>query len=193
MISMAENEKDIHHKAAAPTQEDSNERKPVSRSRSRGQQRRSQRSVFQYITVLFAAAFLLLLMTYMMQQRLNKAEIDDLQESSNSTLQTLDNIIAERDQLRQENQELSDQLEDALQTAQNSANTVAKQERALQAMDWFWRIQRQFSRGYTRAARELAEQFEASGLVSDLPDVSYAEPDGPSPKQQYAELYDLLF
>ena len=92
MISMAENEKDIHHKAAAPTQEDSNERKPVSRSRSRGQQRRSQRSVFQYITVLFAAAFLLLLMTYMMQQRLNKAEIDDLQESSNSTLQTLDNI-----------------------------------------------------------------------------------------------------
>ena len=193
MTTMAESEKEIKPKAAPSPQEDSKEGKAAPRTRSRGQQRRSRRLVFQYITVLFAAAFLLLLLTYMMQQRLNKAQIDDLQESSNSTLQTLENIIAERDELRQKNQELSDQLEDALQSAENSANTVSKQERALQAMDWFWRIQRQFSRGYTRAARELAEQFEASGLVADLPDVSYAEPDGPSPKQQYAELYDLLF
>lgn len=188
---MAESEKDRNSSSPAPEKKE--ERKPSARTRARGQQRRSQRSVFQYITVLFAAAFLLLLMTYMMQQRLNKAEIDDLQQSSNSTLQTLENIIAERDQLRQENQELSDQLEDAVQAAENSAATAKEQARALEAMDWFWRIQRQFSRGYTRAARELAEQFEATGLVDALPDVSYAEPDGPSPKQQYAELYDLLF
>lgn len=188
---MAESEKDRNPSSPAPEKKE--ERKPSARTRARGQQRRSQRSVFQYITVLFAAAFLLLLMTYMMQQRLNKAEIDDLQQSSNSTLQTLENIIAERDQLRQENQELSDQLEDAVQAAENSAATTKEQARALEAMDWFWRIQRQFSRGYTRAARELAEQFEATGLVDALPDVSYAEPDGPSPKQQYAELYDLLF
>lgn len=180
-------------KPSSPAPEKAGERKPSPRSRARGQQRRSQRSVFQYITVLFAAAFLLLLMTYMMQQRLNKAEIDDLQQSSNSTLQTLENIIAERDQLRQENQELSDQLEDAIQAAENSSAQAQEQDRALQAMDWFWRIQRQFSRGYTSAARELAQQFEASGLVDALPDVSYAEPDGPSPKQQYAELYELLF
>ena len=188
---MAESEKDRNPSSPAPEKKE--ERKPSARTRARGQQRRSQRSVFQYITVLFVAAFLLLLMTYMMQQRLNKAEIDDLQQSSNSTLQTLENIIAERDQLRQENQELSDQLEDAVQAAENSAATAKEQARALEAMDWFWRIQRQFSRGYTRAARELAEQFEATGLVDALPDVSYAEPDGPSPKQQYAELYDLLF
>lgn len=188
---MAESEKDRTPSSPAPEKKE--ERKPSARTRARGQQRRSQRSVFQYITVLFAAAFLLLLMTYMMQQRLNKAEIDDLQKSSNSTLQTLENIIAERDQLRQENQELSDQLEDAIQAAENSSATAKEQARALEAMDWFWRIQRQFSRGYTKAARELAEQFEASGLVDALPDVSYAEPDGPSPKQQYAELYDLLF
>ena len=132
---MAENHKDPSTQAPSSPAEKEGARKTSSRNRSRGQQRRSQRSVFQYITVLF----------------------------------------------------------DALQEAEASEATVAKQERALQAMDWFWRIQRQFSRGYTRAARELAEQFEASGLVADLPDVSYAEPDGPSPKQQYAELYDLLF
>lgn len=188
---MAETEKEL--KTPSPAPEKPSDRKPSARTKARGQQRRSRRSVFQYITVLFAAAFLLLLITYMMQQRLNKAEIDDLQQTSNSTLQTLENIIAERDHLRQQNEELTKQLEDALQAAETSFNTAEEQERALQAMDWFWRIQRQFSRGYTGAARELAEQFEASGLVDDLPDVSYAEPDAPSPKQQYAELYDLLF
>ena len=189
---MAKPNKVSKGQTSTPTPE-SGGRGSTSRPRSKGQQRRSRSSVFQYITVLFAAAFLLLLMTYMMQQRLNRAEINDLQQSSNSTLQTLENIIAERDQLRQEKQELSDQLEEALQEAETASSTIEAQERALQAMDWFWRIQRQFSRGYTGAARELAEQFEATGLVGALPDLSYAEPDGPTPKQQYAELYDLLF
>lgn len=164
-----------------------------SEKNTRKQQRRSQRSVFQYITVLFAAAFLLLLLTYMMQQRLNKAEINDLQQDSKSTLQTLENIIAERDQLQKENGELTDELEDITQAAEASRQEAEQLEKSLQAMDWFWRIQRQFSRGYTNAARELAEQFDASGLVDSLPDTSFAEPDGPSPKQQYEELHDLLF
>ena len=185
---MAGSERDTHSQQPA-------EGRRSSPGQLKRQQRHSRRSVFQYLAILFAAAFLLLLLTYVMQQRVERAQdqIDDLQESSNSALQTLENIIAERDQLRQENEELSDELEDALQAAANSSATIKSQERSLQAMDWFWRIQRQFSRGYTRAARELAEQFEASGLVDALPEVSYAEPDGPSPKQQYAELYDLLF
>lgn len=187
---MAEEKKDTS-KAPSPSPAEKGGR--PSASSTRKQQRRSQRSVFQYITVLFAAAFLLLLLTYVMQQRLNKAEIDDLQQTSNSTLQTLENIIAERDQLRQQTQELSDQLDDVMQAAKDSNEKVEELERSLQAMDWFWRIQRQFSRGYTNAARELAEQFDASGLVDALPSTSYAEPDGPSPKQQYEELHDLLF
>ena len=159
------------------------------------QQRHSRRSVFQYLAILFAAAFLLLLLTYVMQQRVERAQdqIDDLQESSNSALQTLENIIAQRDQLKEENQTLNEELEQAWQDVQESQSQIDSQERALQAMDWFWRIQRQFSRGYTNAARELAEAFEASGLVEDLPDTAYAEPDGPSPAQQYQELHDLLF
>ena len=159
------------------------------------QQRHSRRSVFQYLAILFAAAFLLLLLTYVMQQRVERAQdqIDDLQESSNSALQTLENIIAQRDQLKEENEALDEELQQAWQDIQQAQTQAEEQERALQAMDWFWRIQRQFSRGYTNAARELAEAFEASGLVEDLPDTAYAEPDGPSPAQQYQELHDLLF
>ena len=161
----------------------------------RRQQRHSRRSVFQYLAILFAAAFLLLLLAYVMQQRVERAQdqIDDLQESANSALQTLENIIAERDQLKEENQALSGELQQAWQDVQQAQGQIEEQERALQAMDWFWRIQRQFSRGYTGAARELAEAFEAYGLVDDLPDAAIAEPDGPSPAQQYQELYDLLF
>ena len=159
------------------------------------QQRHSRRSVFQYLAILFAAAFLLLLLTYVMQQRVERAQdqIDDLQESSNSALQTLENIIAQRDQLKEENEALDEELQQAWQDIQQAQTQAEEQERALQAMDWFWRIQRQFSRGYTNAARELAEAFEASGLVGELPDTAYAEPDGPSPAQQYQELHDLLF
>ena len=161
----------------------------------RRQQRHSRRSVFQYLAILFAAAFLLLLLAYVMQQRVERAQdqIDDLQASSDSALQTLENIIAERDKLKEENEALSGDLQQAWQDVQQAQAQLEEQERSLQAMDWFWRIQRQFSRGYTSAARELAEAFEASGLVDALPDTAVAEPDGPSPAQQYQELYDLLF
>ena len=39
----------------------------------------------------------------------------------------------------------------------------------------------------------IKKAFEATGLPDALPDTSYAEPDGPSPKDQYQELYDILF
>lgn len=188
---MSEHEQSQCDGAQTPTQEPAAPKKQPRRSRS--QARRSQNSVFQYITILFAAAFVLLLMTYMMQQRLNKAQIDDLEQISHSTLQSLENIISERDQLRSDKEELSDELDDALQTAKNSTELAKEQAKALEAMDWFWRIQRQFSRGYTRDAKELAQEFEARGLAEALPDTSYAQPDGPSPKQQYEELRKFLF
>lgn len=192
---MASSERTPHPQQPAPAGEPSSKDRKNSPGHIKRQQRHSRRSVLQYLAILFAAAFLLLLLTYVMQQRIERAQdqIDDLQASSDSALQTLENIIAERDKLKEENQTLNEELEQAWQDVQESQSQIDSQERALQAMDWFWRIQRQFSRGYTSAARELAEAFEASGLVDDLPDVSVAEPDGPSPAQQYQELYDLLF
>lgn len=192
---MASSERTPHPQQPAPSGEPSSKDRKNSPGHIKRQQRHSRRSVLQYLAILFAAAFLLLLLTYVMQQRIERAQdqIDDLQASSDSALQTLENIIAERDKLKEENQTLNEELEQAWQDVQESQSQIDSQERALQAMDWFWRIQRQFSRGYTSAARELAEAFEASGLVDDLPDTATAEPDGPSPAQQYQELYDLLF
>ena len=157
-------------------------------------------SVFGYLAILFAVAFLLLLMSYFMQQRSNQEAMDNLQATSDSAVQTLENILTQRDELQQQVADLQKekedlegekaQLESSLEQGQEDQ---AQLERQLEAMGWFWRIQPQYSRGYTRAARELAEAFEATGLPDALPDTSYAEPDGPSPKDQYQELYDILF
>lgn len=63
---------------------------------TKGQRQRRQRSVFQYIAILFAAAFLLLLYSFMMERRQyqsyleqNQEQIDSLQQSA-SAVQRLD-------------------------------------------------------------------------------------------------------
>ena len=47
-------------------------------------------SVLFYLVILFAAAFVLLLMSFLMQQRANQAALDDLQQTSDSTVQSLE-------------------------------------------------------------------------------------------------------
>ncbi len=73
---------------------------------------RKQKSVFVYLAILFAAAFLLLLFAYLMQQR-NSAEIlgnlSDLRESMTS-FHSLDEVMDENRALREENEKLQNQL-----------------------------------------------------------------------------------
>ena len=54
--------------------------------RSRSQQKRRQRSVFQYITILFAAAFVLLLFTFIMERRQNELLQQENQEQGTDSL-----------------------------------------------------------------------------------------------------------
>jgi len=75
---------------------------------SRGQQRRRQRSVFQYITILFAAALVLLFYTFMMERRQfelrqeeNQASLSDLQKESVSAVQRLEGLLEENELLKQ--------------------------------------------------------------------------------------------
>lgn len=170
------------------------------RPATKGQQRRNQHSVFQYITILFAAAFILLLFTFAMERRQyqqeqnqNQEQIDALQKDSSSALQRLNDLLAERDQLKEQAEALEEEVDQLTSENAQAAAITDRQQKALEAMDWFWRIQRLYSRGNQRAARELADGFEASGLEEYLPEVSPADPEGNSPKEQYQELYELLF
>ena len=63
-------------------------------------------SVMGYLTILFAAAFLLLLLSYFMQQRANEQAISGLQATSNNAFDSINNLIAEKDRLTGEVEDL---------------------------------------------------------------------------------------
>lgn len=164
-------------------------------------------SVMGYLTILFAAAFLLLLLSYFMQQRANEQAISGLEATSSNAFDSINNLIAEKDDLAQQVEDLEGQvadLQEELDAAQGQlsdaqANTETAQtaqadaQKALEAMDWFWRIQRQFSRGYYTDAANIMAEFEATGLPQYLPQQALTGREGdPSPAQQYQELKEVL-
>ena len=153
-------------------------------------------SVLIYLVILFAAAFLLLLLSYFMQQRTNQERLNDLQKASNSAVQTLDDMLEENQALKDQNNALKDEkadLEAQLKAAQQElkdAQTTASHTAA--ALDWLWRIQRQVSRGYYSAARELVAAYEDAELPQYLPGEDLTGQGGVSPAKQYRDLLALL-
>lgn len=67
-------------------------------------------AVMGYLVVLFGAAFLLLLMSYFMQQRTNREALNDLRQTSNSAVESLDNLIAERNTLKEQVSALEEEI-----------------------------------------------------------------------------------
>lgn len=175
--------------------------RPAPRRRIAGgsrNQRRRQRSVLQYIAVLFCAAFVLLLFTFMMErrqyQRLQEENQDNIQQSVSAT-QTLNGILEENRQLKEQLadqdrqledlQKRYDQLEDRLSAAEQ---TVLQQGRTADAMDWFWQINEAFVRGRYSKCRELIASLEGAGLVEYLPKESATDNERFSPYDRYMEI-----
>lgn len=72
------------------------------------------RSVFLYLAVLFGVAFLLLLFAYLMQQRDSEeimGNLSDLRQSMGS-IQSIDELLEENYQLREEKEALAEQISD---------------------------------------------------------------------------------
>lgn len=173
---------------------------------SRGQQRRRQRSVFQYITILFAAALVLLLYTFMMERRQfelkqqqSQESISDLQQQSVSAVQTLQGMTEENTQLKEQVEALEQQLQDAqaqLDSTKDGQSQIQvqlqNQERAVRAMDWFWQIDEAYVRSDTALCRELIQSFEATGLSDALPQLSVTETGRYSPAERYLEIYEKV-
>jgi len=163
-------------------------------------------SVLFYLAILFAAAFLLLLMSYMMQQRANQEALDDLQQTSNSAVQSLDNLIAERDALKEQaaeaEAEMSSlqaelaQVSESAQQTQEELDTARRQRDALQKLN---QIRTLYNQRHNSAARALLEQWEAEepgGLEDALADysVSLSEEELAiyDPLAAYQKLVELL-
>ena len=143
--------------------------------------------IVSYMIILFLAAFLLLVVSYFMQQRRTDQEvISGLQNSGLSATQTIHNVLERNQQLLDDNRALQDQLDAEREAAQ-------EQEDTLLAMDWLWRIQREYYRGYYSAARSLMRSFEATGLLDKLPAQSLVDADYRTPREQYDAIRNALF
>lgn len=166
--------------------------------RRRKSQQRRRSSVFRYIAVLFAAAFILLLYTFMMERRQSQQQIDDLRQSASAT-KTLQGLLDENSLLKIKIDELGEQVKElkrqlaAAQADQSEAETqLQAQERAVQAMHWFWQIDEAYVRGRNKLCRELIQSLEDAGLQNDLPRENFTQNDRFSPYDRYLEIRGRL-
>lgn len=170
------------------------------------QQRKRQRSVAFYIGILFAAAFLLLAMSFAMERRQNAEDMDDLNQSltglkdSVSAMQSVQNLYEENTALLERVAELEEDLARAEEQRNYLADKVESQEaekgvlqNSVQALDWFWQINEAYVRGRYTTARNLIAQLEESGLVENLPRVSITENGRFSPYDRYQEIHNALY
>ncbi|MBQ3557279.1 MAG: hypothetical protein IJA11_05750 [Oscillospiraceae bacterium] len=141
-------------------------------------------ALFAYMVALFSVAFLLLLMSYFMQQRRNDQQLieEGLQKNA-SALQITQSVQKQNETLRQQVADLEAEL----------AAQAEQQEKVTLAMDWLWRIQREFFQRRYNSARQMIEAFEESGLKPFLSAEPLADPEYRSPLEQYEAIYDSLF
>lgn len=149
---------------------------PKSSPRKRSSKRKAP--VFTYLIILFLAAFILLAMSYFMQQR----KLEGMDESlaglkeSVSAMQGIQSLQEENDQLRTQVEELQQQVKALTQERDEleaSRDTYKKgwEQSAYQAiaLNWLREIQSLYEKQYYRYARPLIQEFEAYGLKEYLP------------------------
>lgn len=122
--------------------------------------------VFTYLAILFAAAFLLLLMALFMQQRNNEQTIGSLKESITS-IASLDELIETNEALKEENEALQGKFENALDSLtsnqeqlKKARDEVSQKNGEISSWELFYEADTLFrNKMYTRCAdlmRELA-------------------------------------
>ena len=128
-------------------------------------------SVVLYLMILFAAAFLLLLMSFLMQNRSNREAMDHLEETSNSAMESLENRLRENEELKAQVAQLEEENDKLTQQVQQ-ADDQARQEQeeltsVLQALSDLNTLRGLYNQGRYSDARDFL-----AGLDTE-PDGSY--------------------
>ena len=178
---------------------------PSKRQRTSPRQRRQQ-SALRYITILFAAAFVLMLFTFLMERRQtealmqeNQEQIESLQQSA-SAVQSLKNLYAENEALKEQVAELEEK-NSRLETEKNTLSghvtnvelNLANAKKGLQAMDWFWQIDEAYAKGRYALCRSLIKSLDEAELTAYLPTESITDNGRFSPADRLAEIREILY
>ena len=151
--------------------------------------RGSSRPVLLYIGIMFSVALILLLLSFLMQQRNHK----DLMEGI-TDLRDVQSIV----DLKMENRILQENLAKSkldlatLQTEYESM-TAEKNTAAAQAtaMEYLSEIRHAYDLNHRKKARELLAAFESTGLAESLPDTAAVE-GVESPAQLFLDMKEDL-
>ena len=165
------------NKASAPKEE-----KPTT-------ERERMKKVYTYVAVLFTVAFLLILWTFLMNQR----SINEI-KSGNSALQS---TLEENDTLEARVKELETQLAEAEEDKDSLSETVERKSEQLRALDWLIEIENNYSAKDYDAARDNIRAFEKEGAAESLPEqplrTAITGDDALSPAARYHALVAELF
>ena len=190
-------ETESHSPAPQPEQPEKAPEKPPAYVPPATREKR-QRSVVHYIAILFAAAFLLMLMADLMDQRQNQA-MNDLNQSltglqdSITDQSSLQDIYEDNMQLIQQVGQLEEKVKQLEEDKQSLTSQLSDQEKASQAMDWFWQIDEAYVLGRYSLCRELIQEIQDAGLVDYLPKESITANGRFSPSGRYQEIYEALY
>ena len=170
------------------------------------QDRKRQRSVVSYISIMFLAAFALLSMSLVMERRQHEEsqqELNDLNQSltglkdSVSAMQSVQQLYEENAALKDQIADLEDQLEAMKQQEITVSQLTVDMERTNQAMDYFWQINEAYVRSRWSTARVLIRVMENSdqgfALKDYLPKERTTDNGRFSPAERYQEIYNRVF
>ena len=156
-------------------------------------ERERMKKVYTYIAVLFCVAFLLILWTFLMNQRSSR-EIRDEIKSGNNALQS---TLEQNDTLEARVKELEEQLSAAEEDSKALDETVETQSNQLRALDWLLEIENNCTAKDYDAARENIRAFEKEHMPASLPEkplrTAISGDDAPSPAARYQAIVDELF
>lgn len=185
---------DFIHEAPPPE-----EKKPTPPEKPVTEKERQKR-VYTYIAVLFSAAFLLILWSFLSTHRMNQELTDQLKGSEDRAQTALEeniDLANEVESLEAEVASLEERLERA-ETALDAAEEASeKQEAVICALDHLRGIEGAFEAYRYETARELIRAFEDEGLAQYLPGHPlHTDADGndaESPRVTYERIAAKLF
>lgn len=145
--------------AQTPEQE-APQRRPRKSSRSR------RPSVLSYLIILFAVAFLLLMLAYFQQQRINSEATNDALKQSASAVQSLNILMEENQSLKEQLEQKEQELAAAEQKALDNLEAAGDKEQVTVAMNQLNTL---------RALYNQSRYREARGFLSELGETGQAQ------------------
>ena len=130
---------------------------------------RKTKPVFIYVMILFIAAFLLMALSFAMQQRSNTQAMGQLQTSFHSTMEEIQETQLQITELEKELAVTKEALEDAESRADSAEAELDATATDLDAILALYAVQQKYSAGDYKGCAALIQEMEKTGLDQLLP------------------------